>query len=167
MRYTGRYILPLHASAKVLQQRLPGVDFNDYYRFAVVRNPWDRVVSMYMFHQSPRKRITDPKRFRENAASSFNDYVEALCSDGPKNQTDFLFCRNDGALDMDYIAKVENLAADMTNILDALGLPHAEISRTNTTKHSHYTQYYDNYTRALIARAFSRDIELLKYEFGA
>ena len=45
--------------------------------------------------------------------------------------------------------------------------PRTEISRTNTTRHAHYTKYYDDYTLALTAKAFSRDIDLLGYEFGA
>ena len=50
-----------HLTAKELRRLLPS-QFSSYYRFAFVRNPWSRMVSLYHYH------IRD-KRF------SFNEFV--------------------------------------------------------------------------------------------
>lgn len=166
MQYTGRFILPLHSTATMLLSRYPNLNFHDFYRFAIVRNPWDRLVSLYSFSRLPRKRYTHPLQYEQGCQLSFSEFAEQVCKNSPMNQVDYLFQDPVGNLEMDYIAKTERLDSDIKIILNTIGLPNAEVQHLNSTNHHHYISYYNDETQKLVASAFARDIELLNYEFG-
>lgn len=59
-----------HAPAKVIQDQLP--DWDKYYKFAFVRNPWSRMVSLYarFTKTDPRWKGLDP-----NSAADFSKWL--------------------------------------------------------------------------------------------
>lgn len=137
--------------------------FCEYFKFGFVRNPWQRVVSLY--------ERTEARQMRE--AMNFEDFVRWLefssstCihSSPHRYQLDW-FLGPSGEMLADFIGRFENLEQDWTTIARKLGvsgaLPHARANpRTR-----HYTEYYTAPTRELVARRFQVDIEHFGYEFG-
>lgn len=167
MNYTGQYILPLHANASTLARRFPGIDFASYFRFTVVRSPWARLVSSYEFNKRPRKKFSNPRSFYQQDDMSFADYVRTRIKVGSQpNQIDQLFTRDDGSLDMSFVAKLENLEKDMGIVFDSLGLDAPCIPQQNITNHPSYSRYYCDVTRSIVDAAFARDISAFGYTFG-
>ncbi|MEM9636068.1 MAG: sulfotransferase family 2 domain-containing protein [Pseudomonadota bacterium] len=116
--------------------------FDAMFKFAIVRNPWDRVVSAYHFMQAGGLTETD-RAFSEAHMQGFadiNDFVErGLPRPEIRHWTHFkpqmLFLRDPrtGDIGVDALGRFETLAADYDRIAARLGidrpLPHRNKGR--------------------------------------
>jgi hypothetical protein len=153
--------------------------YPDYWRFAFVRNPWDRLVSCYAekiradgdeenFVGGVSKVLLSYGVFR--AGMSFEEFVDAVVAIPEEeaephfhSQHEFLTDRS-GNLLVDFVGRFENLEDDFRKVRDRLQasveLPHLLPSRRQP-----YQDYYDGRLRALVARRYRKDIELFGYGF--
>ncbi len=138
--------------------------FNSYFKFGFVRNPWDRVVSLYFRKEGIKMsgRIT----FDEFVKWIQNSSDTSIHTSVHKYQLDW-FTDENGKVIVDFIGKFENLKADYNFVMRKLGidkeLPHANNGNSNKM---HYTEYYSTKTRDIIAKKFKVDIEYFEYEYG-
>ena len=130
--------------------------YKDYFKFAFVRNPWDRVVSWYVFCKK------SPFVSRNTSNISFKEFIETRPNiwRGPK-QFQYEFTKK-----CEFIGKTENIQKDFNKICDTIGIPRQKLPHRNATKHKHYTDHYDDDTRGIVAEVFTKDIEYFGYEFG-
>lgn len=137
--------------------------FQSYFKFGFVRNPWDRVVSMY-------ERREGLQIGRNMTFEEFVDWVQFASSTcihpvPHRNQFDW-FVDPHGNVLVDFIGRFENLEQDWARIAEKLGidkpLPH---ENRNPRRSRHYTEYYTARTRDLVAERFRVDIEFFGYDF--
>ena len=137
-----------------------------HYVFSFVRNPFDRLVSAYFFLKAGGIHRHDRRRARK-LANDFNTFVKEDLLSKPINRI-LHFHPMVHWLDaeIDFIGKFENLQEDFNTICDKIGIPQQKLPHKNATKHKHYTEYYDDETRKIVAEKYAKDIEYFGYEFG-
>jgi hypothetical protein len=151
------------------------------FTFTVVRNPWDRFVSMYHWAQTVKRdngrnlfNITN-KKFLENNnfdadnMPSFEWVVDNMDSIVNAEGATGLIARNQSThwmdAPVDYIVKFETINEDMKVVMDMVGVSGTIIPHTNKTVRKDYREYYTDRTRDVIAKVFEADIERFKYQF--
>jgi len=142
--------------------------WSSYYKFAIVRNPWDRVVSEFHW------RHTLPTRRPSTEFKEFIKYCEKRIQDGrnlnrdiywphAQTQKSYVVDANGNEI-LDEIFKFENLSEAVSIISNKLNIP-LTMKRHNTSKHNHYQEYYDDETKEMVNNLYREDIEMFDYEF--
>jgi len=135
--------------------------------FAVVRNPWDKVVSH--FHYRVKTNQTGlrehPVEFREWVKRAYGNR-DPLYYDKPKMfmpQMDWISER-DGRILVDEIIHFENISSEFTDLLQTLG-KNVTLQHVKRSDRGNYRNYYDQETMEVVRIWFERDIDRLGYRF--
>ena len=188
------------------------VNFDRFFKFAIVRNPWDRFVSTYKYDKkllnasdvdvvanaaskSSGKWLLTRRQFLAElfggSEFSFNEFINVLADDwfgvnrdlerkekkyftnNPKyswikghqfNQVSYIMDES-GTFCLDMLLRFENLSNDWAKLCEKQGWD-LELPHTNKSSGKHYTEYYDDATRDMVARRYAADIEYFGYSFG-
>jgi hypothetical protein len=137
--------------------------FESYFKFGFVRNPWDRVVSLYERNEATqmRQEITFTEFVR------WIQYSSATCvhSSPHRYQLDW-FVDADGKMLADFIGRFERLQEDWAVIAKKLGVSEALPHTRANPRLRHYTEYYTPETQRIIEDKFRMDVETFNYRFG-
>lgn len=137
--------------------------FDTYFKFSIVRNPWARIVSEYHW-------AGHHKRF------GFEDFLtkyfpvsdnHATASDALRHvipQADFLYDNENRCL-VDYLGRFETLRDDFIKICDKIGIPELELPVLNKKSYKPYQEYYTEKSKEIVAEKYARDIKLFGYSF--
>lgn len=151
---------PEHATALTARRCLPASVYARMFKFAFVRNPWDRLVSRYAY----LLRNTDhPKHEFVSRMKDFESYVDWEIERGKMSQHTYV-TDNAGRWIVDFVGYYERLHEDFAKACARLGV-RAELPRANTSSHRDYRTYYTPELRERVAREFQRDVELFGYTF--
>ncbi len=169
-----------------------GWDWDRYFKFITMRNPWDVVVSFYHFAKPDANGIYYWEESRKGVARDKNTqlpFEEWLLSKEIKKSchgllykngkfhknvwtNDFsFFTLNNFILDekgenlVDYVVKVEDIKEGLKTVSDKINIPIKRIRKLNKSKHKPYRLYYSEEMKKIIEEEFQYDIEAGEYEF--
>jgi chondroitin 4-sulfotransferase 11 len=129
----------------------------NYFCFTVVRNPWAKLISSWLYHKRLKNYPGNLKQFITSNDIGYDrhDQVEPYHLD---TQTSFI---NEH---VNVICRFESFVNDFQYIQNKLKidgiLPHENKSITN-----HYSEYYDDETRQIVAEIYASDIKSFNYNF--
>ena len=135
--------------------RITDAELEEYFIFSVVRNPWDRLVSVAAYFKIP-----------------FKDFVlnmDEYCKDeGIRIHSLPLtpYTHLNGKQFVDHICRFESLQADMNLVCDNIGIARSTLPHTNKSKHQHYSTYYGPEEIDAVRRIYGSDIEKYGYSFS-
>lgn len=155
------------------------LEYNDYFKFAFVRNPWSRLASCYQnriienfanTYGAESGNAQEYSRMGLYSDLSFDKFVEIVAEQDDENsdrhwrsQTSFFVI--DGVNTLDFIEKLETITRDWKRLSPLIHTtrPLKHLKRSN--KKQDYKDYYNKRTKDIVAKRYEQDIDLLKYTF--
>lgn len=137
-----------------------GEIWNEYFKFTIVRNPWDRCVSSYFFIKRGGPSLDHPLVNKKNL--SINDFIV-------QNINENMYVDSDGTLYADFHIRYENLQTDYDFVCKKVGISQHELPKLRTTfrnDNETYQNLYKTQTQIdMVRKSHKHDIEYFGYEF--
>jgi hypothetical protein len=149
-----------HISLAQLRPYLKPEEFESFFKFAFVRNPFDRFVSYASFITREVGHFDrDPQKvMRYFIANPPMDHILFR----PQHE---LVTDEKGELLTDYVGRVEQMQESYDAVAAKIGIPTAVLDKVNASKRLDYRQYYDQALIDGVAKLYARDLELFGYKF--
>lgn len=147
--------------------------FDRLFKFSIVRNPWDRLVSTYFFLKDGGMREEDRRWAADNLTDfdTFDEFVrhwlrpERLWAYTHFRPQSYYLFHPDGQLEVDLVGRFERLQRSFEQISSELGISADLPHRNRAPRQRDYRQYYSDEAAEIVADVYQRDIELLGYTF--
>jgi hypothetical protein len=156
--------LPFHIPAHQIRDYL-GADYNSYFSFAFVRNPFDWQVSNYFYIKQRRRH----PRYKEVRNLTFSEYLEwTLHKNRIYLQSECISEPYDNAkIIVDFVGKFENIETDFNYILSRIGLgSEVALPKTNRSRRQcDYRKYYDERSIDFIRAHYATDLLNFGYDY--
>ena len=148
-----------HVTVREAQAALPGDVWRRYFKFAVVRDPFDRYVSVcaMLNKRNPdyagketvfMKRALRAPRFRQRVL------VRPQAS---------MLAGEDGEFGLDYIGRYESLQSSFAAICQRIDIVAPTLAISNASARRSRDAYYDDELRRLVVDFYHRDFALFGY----
>ncbi len=156
-----------------------------YVRAAIVRNPFERLISSWGRAKCTYKpgQAGRSGRFERDIWGIEREHLENFVLEASRvndphwrPQTNTL-CNKRGELHVERLLRVESLAADWRSFCEHVGMSHRPLPRRNAhdqhpspLKQRRYTDYREYFTpcaREIAETLYERDLELLGYQFDS
>ena len=154
-----------HVGATQLRQIMPA-RYDNYRKFAVVRNPWARVVSHYIYTMHYEKKPTPFSEWCETLNIKSNHHLSPCLS---------AITDESGEIIIDAFLYFEHLQAAFDQMCQLIKIEPRKLSRENAApwrindkvlgRAPHYTKFYDKRTKEIVREKYKDDIESLSYAF--
>lgn len=152
--------LHVHATARQARRVLGREVFDGYFKFAVERNPWDRQLSLYTHREWKKGR--GPENFDRDMRSPWYRATEYCRLDNWS-----IYAIGDRVV-ADRVLRYETLSQELPGLMRELGVTEqVELPRMRAYNpdRPHYSAYYTEETRDLVARWYAREIAAFGYQF--
>lgn len=151
-----------HLTLREIQGRLPAEVLKPYYKFTVVRNPWDRLVSEYAWISKGDGRV-----WARGPIGAFEEFVRSRDYERVRRhglpQVEFIV-GVDGHIGLDDVFRFEDLPGAWEEIRGRLGL-RPPLEHRMRSERGAYRDFYTPETREIVAQVYRRDIEAFEVAF--
>jgi hypothetical protein len=149
-----------HLSLAQVQPYLRPDAWSSCFKFAFVRNPFDRFISYCAF-------VTrDDGEFERDPQRVMREIIDHPPHQHVLFQPQHTFVTDAaGALLSDYVGRVEEMQQSYDEICARIGIPTATLEKVNASMRRDYREYFNQELIDGVARLYARDLELFDYEF--
>ncbi len=146
--------------------------YDQAFTFAIVRNSWDRLVSLYAYLSKRRsyKRIPRTGHF-----TNFDAFVRHVTNDG-KGWTEQQLCKRGSGeyrslqsfwlqWGVKFVGRYEHLDGDWRLLCMKVGLKHSPLPKQNASTHRDYREYYTPELQRMVKDYYADEIETYGFQF--
>jgi hypothetical protein len=158
---------PAHAPAAAVAAAFPE-EWRDYFKFCVVRNPWDKTLSDYFW-----------KTKRMDAPPAFDEYVNALETGDalrgivPENHRNWDMYTIDDTVAVNYVVRFEDMNNGLSQALAHTTvkwdgwMPHMKktTSARSDAPRRDYRDHYSDHAAQVVGRLYEKEIREFDYKF--
>ena len=148
------------------------------FKFAVVRNPYDRLLSAYRFLARGGLNAQDAAWAARTlpAYNGFADFVERWLTPARaaqvlhfRPQVSFLRIPGRADIEVDFLARQEKLADDFGRLCTRLGVAHLPLGEENRSSQANtdYRPAYSQRARMIAANVYGEDLAVFGYDFDS
>ncbi len=144
--------------------------WSTYFKFSITRNPWDRAVSSFSWHNrravKPKEGLMGKLGLSRNEMEATRAAFAEFVRNGLKTNDRFYVI--DDELCVDYVIRYEDLQEGYDEVCRRIGVPRTELPRLKSGIRDaarHYSAYFDDETRELVRRRHAHDLRLFGYAF--
>ncbi len=149
-----------HLSLQQVRPYFRPEDFDGFFKFAFVRNPFDRFISYCAFM------TREGGQFEKNPQVVMRHFIDNPPWHHVLFQPQHTFVAGaDGNLLTDYLGRVEEMQLSYDEAAKRIGIPSRPLDRVNASSRRDYRDYYDEALIDGVAKLYARDLEYFGYEF--
>ena len=128
------------------------INYPNYLRFTIIRNPWDRFISGWKYCKTTKDRTLID--VLNNLPKEGHDYCHVTRTQKSHIHDGYEYI-------VQFIIKYENFQEDFDKLCKILKKPKRRLKQLNTTEHNHYSTYFNTVeSKKLFKKHFKEDIEL-------
>ena len=150
------HLFTSHEPVASIEEKISNQIFNNFFKFAIVRNPFSRFVSRYNYIKSVNKLM------KLNFFEFVKNHVKSpMITD---KQYKFLLNKN-GKIGVDKILKFENINNEIYDLSKIINLDPSKFQKLNVSTMDNYKSYYDENTKKIVENFCKEDLEYFNYSF--
>lgn len=147
--------------------------YNKFFKFAFVRNPWDRLVSSYFYLRNGGMNKMDNDWALENIKQyeTFQEFVLRWVNKKNINSwihfkpQNYWICDDKKNIMIDYLGRLETISRDFLFISNKVGSKKF-LDKLNKSERGKYQSYYNLETKEIVEKVYHDDVKLFGYSFN-
>lgn len=136
--------------------------YEEYYKFTIIRNPWERAYSWY---ENMVRDKRHHQKYGVTADLTFKDFLRDHAGVGLLKPQTWWLKSLDGSIKFDQIGRFETLQEDFRRACEAMGIPHIQLPHILQGATENHKQHYDDESFEVILRIYKEEIELFSFNF--
>lgn len=160
-----------HLLATQVRQEVGSSVFDNYFKFTIVRNPWDKVVSNYLYVQTRPDLLDWIGLERGDSLARYLTQIQTRTHVQWEHQHKFVY-DDHGNLLADYVGRFESYRESVDAILKQIdfqthwfNIEIRKLPHVNKSVRKPYRDYFDDETREMVQTWHAQDIELFDYTY--
>ena len=147
-----------HANLRKAQSVLPASVYDGMFKFAFVRNPWERLVSWYQYVQKT------PSHEDCKPGEAFADFAGRFLHK-PRRSQWWMIEDHGGEMGLDFVGRFENLNEDISQLCSRIGIEPRALPHRNKMATKDYRTFYHEALAQAVANTWAREIDAFGYRF--
>lgn len=136
--------------------------YDNYYKFTFVRNPWARAYSWY---NNVMRDDIHKKKYNITGSMSFNEFLRLHAGKEMLRPQTYWIKNFKGLIPLDYIGRFENLVEGFQEVCKAIQIPPITLPHEIHGSGENYREQYDKGSIHIIREVYKEEIAMFGYKF--